>query len=396
MFGLATPPELMAAAQLLVAMCGKMPALRSELLVIFGAIDRGEGVDIGGIADAGLRDRLRAVFETLKLEERADGFAVPKQCSATEFAPTFGSLLKESAAGADDVAPTPEPASVPQPTPAPSRRTVGPAMRPANWTAPSPAEDDEASSSDDGAVGPQLPHLARKPTNAALKEQAAAVAAMKAEQDNEWRRMKGLPPKGAAPSASKGTKRQRDSWMTSLPTGRTDAAALASSAALGGYKKKTAFSGRKAASAEPDSAWTMAPEEARKREREKAAAELLGLELESNRPGPIGPAMRPGGAGGAPSASLGMAPRNDRADAAARAAIGAFNAQHRNESLVDKHQAKKKKKSMKRGIGSWDRDAAMAFGQGKAKGANAVNGAVRDASELYSRFSGAEHSRTFL
>ena len=66
MFGLATPPELMAAAQLLVAMCGKMPALRSELLVIFGAIDRGEGVDIGGIADAGLRDRLRAVFETLK------------------------------------------------------------------------------------------------------------------------------------------------------------------------------------------------------------------------------------------------------------------------------------------------------------------------------------------
>ena len=140
----------------------------------------------------------------------------------------------------------------------------------------------------------------------------------------------------------------------------------------------------------------MAPEEARKREREKAAAELLGLELESDCPGPIGPPMRPGGGGGAPSASLGMAPRNDRADAAARAAIGAFNAQHRNESLVEKHQAKKKKKSMKRGIGSWDRDAAMAFGQGKAKGATAVNGAVRDASELYSRFSGAEHSRTFL
>jgi hypothetical protein len=416
-FGHAKPSDLMGAAELLVGMVAKLPALRAELLVIFGAIDRGEAVAIAGIADDGLRAQLRAVFTTLRLAEReADstgaggGFCLPSGCSATSFAPTFGMLLKAPADAAPAPAPVPAPVPVPVPAPPVRKRSIGPSMPPSNWKAPAPSNDGASDSdSDDAVVGPMLPHLARKPTAASLKDEAAALVAIKAQQDNEWRRLKGLPPNPVASASSssasasadpagKGQKRQRDSWMTQLPTGRTDKDALARGAAEGVYKTKTKFSRRKTESAEADSSWTMAPEEARKRERAAAAAELLGLELEpegGNRGGAIGPSMRPGGRGKA-SASLGMAPRNEQADAAARAAIDAFNARNRPKTLVEAHQAKQAKKGLKRGIGSWDRDTAMAFGQSKAKGRNQVDGAVRDASELYNRFAGATQSRTFL
>ena len=192
-----------AAADACAAVLDQYPPLREELGALLGSIDSGEAADVSGVADAGVRGALEALFGALGLARGSDGWYRPEGAPSAMGA--VAGVLDDGGIGggdAEDDGPAVGPIGPAMP-PGSGAGPIGPAMPPAGPAAIGPAAMPPP------RVGPAMP------TPEEMTAAAQAVAAAESDSDSDSD-MVGPPPPGIVKEVSQASKADKAGAVDSV------------------------------------------------------------------------------------------------------------------------------------------------------------------------------------